>query len=139
MSHHVLRALPFASRIAGRHARDIVALDKARAQKLLAGINPHGPLGGGQSFAAARKRRHHHPHKPTTPGGGTGGGNHDGGETSKDGVDVTDAGVTYTASVGVGNPPTNYTLLIDTGKPSGRTSCLNTYPPYREFQHLDWS
>ncbi|KAH9931674.1 acid protease [Epithele typhae] len=31
------------------------------------------------------------------------------------GVDVTDAGVTYTASVGVGNPATDYTLLIDTG------------------------
>ncbi len=28
---------------------------------------------------------------------------------------MTDAGVTYTASVGVGKPPTQYTLLIDTG------------------------
>ncbi|KAF7980596.1 hypothetical protein HWV62_37360 [Athelia sp. TMB] len=30
-------------------------------------------------------------------------------------VDVTDSGVTYTASVGVGEPATQYTLLIDTG------------------------
>ena len=28
---------------------------------------------------------------------------------------MTDAGVTYTASVGVGSPATQYTLLIDTG------------------------
>ncbi|KAK7681605.1 hypothetical protein QCA50_015338 [Cerrena zonata] len=109
MAHHVLQSLPFASRVAGRHARDIVALDKARAQKLLAGINPHGPLGS-QSFAARRR----HSHEGTHQGGSTGG-NNQGGTTSNDGVDVTDAGVTYTASVGVGNPPTNYTLLIDTG------------------------
>lgn len=125
MSHIVVNSLPFASRIARKHARDIVALDKARAQKLLAGVNPHGPRGA-QSFAA--RRRHHH--EGTHPGGSTGG-NNEGDNNASDGVDVTDAGVTYTASVGVGNPVTNYTLLIDTGRPNDRTSWLQAYPSHR--------
>jgi hypothetical protein len=32
-------------------------------------------------------------------------------------VPVTDTAVVYTANVGIGNPATQYTLLIDTGKP----------------------
>ncbi|KAL4064143.1 aspartic peptidase domain-containing protein [Scleroderma yunnanense] len=36
-------------------------------------------------------------------------------EGSPHGVDVTNSGLAYTMSVGVGQPPTNYTLLVDTG------------------------
>lgn len=106
--------VPFVSRVVGRHGKDILARDRSRAQKLLQGMNPHGPLGR-ELFAA---RGHHH-HRP----GHTGGGNTGGGSSGTtppttggdDGVDVTDAGVTYTTSVGVGSPATQFTLLIDTG------------------------
>ena len=66
---------------------------------------------------------HHHHHGGATGGESTGGddvpsepGTGSGAEppVGGTGVDVTDAGVTYTASVGVGNPPSQYTLLIDT-------------------------
>lgn len=85
-------AVPFVSRITGRHGKDILARDKARAAKLLKSIRPHGP----GALHELRKRG-----RDTSPG--------------SSGVDVTDAGVTYTASVGVGSPATDYTLLIDTG------------------------
>ncbi|KAI0076323.1 acid protease [Panus rudis PR-1116 ss-1] len=110
MSHIV----PFASRVVGHHARDILARDRARAQKILQAVNPHGPLAARE----LRRRRGHH--GGSTGGGGSGTGGSGGSGTapepsSGNGVDVTDAGVTYTASVGVGTPPTDYTLLIDTG------------------------
>ncbi|KAI0755096.1 acid protease [Daedaleopsis nitida] len=101
-------SIPFVTRIAARHAKDIVARDRARAQKILQGINPHGPV--------SRRTSRHHGHHGHGSGGSTA---PPGGSTpapsSGAGVDVTDAGVTYTTSVGVGNPPTDYTLLIDTG------------------------
>lgn len=116
------RSIPFVTRVAGRHAKDIIAGDRARAQKILQGINPHGPA----AFHELRRRRHHGRHGhggsgtgPGTPtsGSGTGGtGAAPPISTPGGGVDVTDAGVTYTASVGVGSPPTQYTLLIDTGR-----------------------
>ncbi len=113
-------ALPFVSRVVGNHAREILARDRARAQKLLSGSHPHGPIG----IRELRARRHGHHHHggsgggASTGGGSTGGGSAGGGGAPTDsgaGVDVTDAGVTYTASVGVGSPATQYTLLIDTG------------------------
>ncbi|THU97135.1 acid protease, partial [Dendrothele bispora CBS 962.96] len=72
--------------------------DRARGQKLLAARAPIGPMG----IQELRKKNHGQSHgsAPSTTG-----------ET----VDVTDAAVTYTMSVGVGNPPTPYNLLIDTG------------------------
>lgn len=118
------RSVPFVTRVAGRHAKDIIARDKARAQKILQGINPHGPA----AFHELRRRRHHgrhgHGHGGGDIGTGTGTGSSGTGSTGAapptstpgGGVDVTDAGVTYTASVGVGSPPTQYTLLIDTGR-----------------------
>ncbi|KAI0087775.1 acid protease [Irpex rosettiformis] len=111
-------ALPFVSRIVGNHAKEILARDRARAQKLLSGKFPHGPSGIRE--LRAKRGHHHHPHHPgKNPGGGdTDPGKTPGGDEPTDsgaGVDVTDAGVTYTASVGVGNPATQYTLLIDTG------------------------
>ncbi|KAH8100001.1 acid protease [Cristinia sonorae] len=95
-------SLPFISRVVGNHARDILALDRSRAQKVLAGINPHGPT----RFAALGRGGRH---------GGGGGGTTKPPASDSTGVDVTDAGVTYTTSVGVGSPPFQYTLLIDTG------------------------
>ncbi|GJE88453.1 pepsin-like aspartic proteases [Phanerochaete sordida] len=121
--------IPFVGRIAARHGKDIIARDRARAQKMLEAVRPHGPLGvhelrkrhgnhhhhhGGREEAS----RHHHTGGGTTGSGtGTGSGGSTGTAPSSSGtgVDVTDAGVTYTAAVGVGSPATNYTLLIDTG------------------------
>ncbi|KAH9847941.1 acid protease [Lenzites betulinus] len=121
------RSVPFVSRVAGRHAKEILARDRARAQKIAQGINPHGPA----AFHELRRRRHGHHHHGhhhghgsggASTGTGTGAGTGSGGtgtapptSTPGGGVDVTDAGVTYTASVGVGSPATQYTLLIDTG------------------------
>lgn len=68
-------SIPFSTRLSiNGSAREMIARDQARAQKLLAAAQPGGS------------------------------------------VDVTDAGVTYTTSVGVGSPPTQYDLLIDTGE-----------------------
>ncbi|TDL16264.1 hypothetical protein BD410DRAFT_808244 [Rickenella mellea] len=76
----------------------------ARAQKLLAGLHPYGPL-------SLRKKN-----GATQPGGGTQQPiPSDPPAPGSNSIDVTDAGVTYTMQVGVGTPPTEYTLLIDTG------------------------
>ncbi|TBU39183.1 acid protease [Dichomitus squalens] len=121
-----MSSVPFITRVVAHSAKEILTRDRARAQKILQGINPHGP----SAFHEARRRRHghhHHHHHPAggaaasdpSGGGSTGTGGTSGGapgtSTPGGGVDVTDAGVTYTASVGVGSPPTQYTLLIDTG------------------------
>ncbi|KAJ3542726.1 hypothetical protein NM688_g5942 [Phlebia brevispora] len=114
------KILPFTSRIVARSGKEMVQRDRERAQKIMTAAHPHGP----RHFREQRERRRHHHHKhhgtsevaePSTGGSGTTG---TGGAAPTDtgaGVDVTDAGVTYTASVGVGNPQTQYTLLIDTG------------------------
>ncbi|KAI0670888.1 acid protease [Trametes maxima] len=137
------RSVPFVTRVAGRHAKDIIARDRARAQKILQGINPHGPA----AFHELRRRRHgHHGHHGhghgaggasagTGTGTGTSGGSTGGtgaappSSTPGGGVDVTDAGVTYTASVGVGNPATQYTLLIDTGSSNTWIGADKAYQP----------
>lgn len=118
MSHVVVRTLPIHAHLAhqGAGAVKLLAHDQARAKKILAGLNPHGP----KAFHQARAHRHHHRHghlsakptggnatQPAQPAQPT--------SSSGDAVDVTDAGVTYTASVGVGSPATDFTLLIDTG------------------------
>ncbi|KAF8158022.1 aspartic peptidase domain-containing protein [Crassisporium funariophilum] len=116
MSHVVINAIPFNTRVK-QGAKHIVAHDKARAQKLLKGLHPHGP----QAFKAAEMHHHGHHHhggaptqpsqpsqpSPFPPAGDT--------DAASNSIDVTDAAVTYTLPVGVGNPPTEYTLLIDTG------------------------
>lgn len=109
-------ALPFITRVVGNHAKEILARDRARAQKLLSGSHPHGPIGI-RELRARRHGHHHHHHHGGNKDGGDDDGNTGGGEPTDSGagVDVTDAGVTYTASVGVGSPATQYTLLIDTG------------------------
>ncbi|KZP27550.1 aspartic proteinase [Athelia psychrophila] len=44
-------------------------------------------------------------------------------------VPVTNAGVAYTASVGVGSPPTNYTLFVDSGSANTWIGHNKTYNP----------
>ncbi|TFY71569.1 hypothetical protein EVG20_g1455 [Dentipellis fragilis] len=108
-------SLPFTTRIIQTGARDILAHDRARAQKLLAGLHPHGPAAFHAVELRRRSKRHHHK-GGATGGGSTGGAGSDpSGGDAGDSIDVTDAAVTYTASVGVGSPATQYTLLIDTG------------------------
>lgn len=58
MSHRIVHSLPFHTRIPKdvRHAKHILARDQARAQKLLSGLHPHGPL----HVHALRKKHHFH-------------------------------------------------------------------------------
>jgi hypothetical protein len=44
-------------------------------------------------------------------------------------IDVTNATVSYTASVGVGSPAQDFTLLIDTGKDNMKNSAPTTSHP----------
>lgn len=84
-THIVIHSIPFTTRLAHPGARHILARDRARAQKILAGLNPHGPL----VFYEARRARRHpgghattpHPTQPSKYG------------TSSDSVNVTDAGM----------------------------------------------
>jgi len=101
MSHVVLRGVPFATRLRAAQggAKELLKRDRARAQKFLAGNSHHSPLPfvkGAAPTALVSTR-----------------GNSTGGASS---IDVTDSGVTYTMQVGVGNPATQFTLLIDTGQ-----------------------
>ncbi|TDL23166.1 acid protease [Rickenella mellea] len=101
---HAIRIRTNLSHTGPGAAKHILARDRARAQKLLAGLHPHGPL-------SLRKK-----HGTTQPGGGTQQPvPADPPAPGSNSIDVTDAGVTYTMQVGVGTPPTEYTLLIDTG------------------------
>lgn len=110
MSHIVI---PFNTRIPTQHAKNILHADRARARKFLSGYHPHGP----KVVHELRRRRHHHQQHHHIGGGAatdpSGGGTT--APSSGDSIDVTDAAVTYTMQVGVGSPPTDYTLLIDTG------------------------
>lgn len=102
------QTLGFTARvIKNTSAREIVTRDRARAQKLLAGLHPHGPAAFHQQEL---RRRSHHPHKRghhvagsgaasggTTGGSGgtgTGTGGGTGAASGEDGdsIDVTDAG-----------------------------------------------
>ncbi|KAG5651727.1 hypothetical protein H0H81_007665 [Sphagnurus paluster] len=62
MSRFIINAIPFETRITN-DARQILARDQARAQKLLAGFHPHGPAAfhskkSAQDSAAASATRH---------------------------------------------------------------------------------
>lgn len=91
MSHVVIRGIPFATHLRALKGggKELLAHDRARARKFLAGKSHHIP-----SVTALS----------TTVSSG-----------ADSSIDVTDSGVTYTMQVGVGNPATQYTLLIDTG------------------------
>jgi hypothetical protein len=129
MSFTVDQSLRFTSaiRISGG-ARDIIARDKSRAQKFLAGIQPHGPNAYKSTELRRRGSHHHHAHGHPS---------HKvvsalSRDATGDTIDATDAclfpvflwshganisapAMTYTASVGIGSPATDYTLLIDIG------------------------
>ena len=134
--------VPFASQVVASSGRELLALDRARAQKILSGQHPHGPA----AFELRARHRHRHGHgggsapgDGSAPGSGT-----DVPPSGSTGVDVTDAGVTYTAAVDVGNPPTTYTLLIDTGKSLLRLTRKSAHRQcflfvHRQLQHLGWS
>jgi hypothetical protein len=112
MSHVVIRSVPFATRLRTTQggAKELLQRDRARAQRFLAGESPLGPL----PFADEHRRRHgHHGTTAPTTTAPAGKGSSAGSASS---IDVTDSGVTYTMQVGVGNPATQYTLLIDTGQ-----------------------
>jgi len=76
-----LNSLPFATRIVQTGARDIIARDRVRAQRLLAGLHPHGPV----AFHNAELRRRRRSHHPVHAGAGSG-------ASTDDSIDVTDAG-----------------------------------------------
>ncbi|KAF7348297.1 Acid protease [Mycena sanguinolenta] len=136
MPHFVVKALPFTTRVA-QGARNILAADQARASKFLSGVHPHGPL----AFRAGHKHhhhhhRHHHAHaeaasggEDATSGGSTGTAPQAPSAAGDSSVDVTDAGITYTMSVGVGSPATQYTLLIDTGSSNTWVGAGQAYNP----------
>ncbi|KAJ7791223.1 acid protease [Mycena olivaceomarginata] len=133
MSHFVIKALPFTTRIAPG-ARNVLAADQARAAKFLSGVHPHGP----KAFRSRHKvHHHHHNFRNIDPvsGGGSDAASGDAGDpqappaAGDSSVDVTDAAVTYTISVGVGSPPTQYTLLIDTGSSNTWIGADKAYEP----------
>lgn len=106
MSHVIIKSIPIQTRI-HRDAKEILARDRARAQKLLAGLHPHGP----RAFHA---RKLHHPSgeaqhfanlAAVPPAGDP--------TAAHNSIDVTDAAVTYTLPVKVGQE--TFTLIIDTG------------------------
>ncbi|KAF9061456.1 acid protease [Rhodocollybia butyracea] len=107
----VVESIPFTAALGRTKAvsnfKHIVEHDRGRAQKLMAGLHPHGP----NAFHEARRRHHH---KATggsdaaTPSG-----------SGSDSIDVTDAAVTYMMNVSIGGQAFN--LLIDTG--SSNTWC----------------
>lgn len=167
MSTRNRRTVPFASHIAARSGKEMLQRDRERAQRFMAGIQPHGPLamhdtdGAGCYYRDPKERDGDDTrgsgsgdNRTGTGGAGTGAGgaasgfgtegagtgtggagsgtggagtgtggaitNSKNGDeptpTAGTGVDGTDAGVAYTASVLVGSPPTQYTLLVDSCK-----------------------
>ena len=110
--HHTTstKALPLVTNL--KHtgpgaAKKIIQHDRERAQKLLAGLHPHGPL---IRHDARAKEHFHRSRRQQAQADETSAAAND-----PDSVDVSDAAVNYNASVGVGSPATDYTLLIDTG------------------------
>ncbi|KAJ7274233.1 acid protease [Mycena rebaudengoi] len=95
--------------------KEILVRDRARAQHLVACHQPHGPT----AFHNTKK-----PHHPIPPAGSSSG-------SQNTTMSATDAAVTYVADVGVGSPPTTYSLLLDTG--SSNTWIVNTaQKPYKQ-------
>jgi len=130
MSRVVIDSVPFFTHLASgvTHAKHILQRDRARASKLLAGLHPHGPLAN--SKHAHGKHHHHHRVKHVE----TGDHHHQSfaqapGTNSSQSIDVTDAAVTYTCQLNVGNPPVAYDLLIDTGSSNTWVGAEKAYKP----------
>ncbi|KAH0831880.1 acid protease [Lanmaoa asiatica] len=123
MSRFIINSVPFATRLrATLGAKELLERDRKRAAKFLAGLSPHGPIKAFRQMAVAST-------------------------ASGDSIDVTDSGefsrfdtdsqvyralavgVTYTMPVNVGNPPTQYSLLIDTGSSNTWVGASTPYNP----------
>jgi len=130
-SRHVVHhaGVPFTTRLSQNGARDILARDRARAQKLLTGLHPHGPKAFHEAKRLHEARKKHHHTTGTTPAAPTDPTTGSGGASTGGSVDVTDAGVTYTLSVGVGSPAQEFTLLIDTGSSNTWVGAQTKYAP----------
>ena len=141
MSTVVIRSVPFLTRlrIGSGGARDLLVQDRARAQKHLDGLGKYGPLAHHESRHRRERHRHHHHGSGAaaqqggggsgTAGTGSGTGSGTAPTGSGTSIDVTDSGVTYTMSVGVGSPATQYTLLIDTGSSNTWVGAGQSYNP----------
>ncbi|KAK0462105.1 acid protease [Desarmillaria tabescens] len=114
MSRVSVNTLPFSTRLHPKcgHAKDILARDRARAQKLMSGKQPHGPLviqemckRDGSARALS------------------------GQSDSGNSIDVTDAAVTYTAMVKMGQSGQSFKLLIDTGSSNTWVGADQEYKP----------
>lgn len=97
--HVVIKALPITASIRKGGAKQVLAADRARIAKLVAGHSPHGP-----NVVHSKALKAHVRHKKPFSSGSAA-------DSSSTSIDVTDAAVTYTMQVGVGSPATNYTLL----------------------------
>jgi hypothetical protein len=105
MSRIVINSVHFATRLRATFgARELLERDRKRAAKFLAGLSPHGPT---KAFR----------HRAITS------------TASGNSIDVTDSGVTYMVPVGVGNPLTQYNLLIDTGSSNTWVGAGTPYNP----------
>ncbi|KAF9262866.1 acid protease [Marasmius fiardii PR-910] len=105
-----------------KQMKHIVERDRTRAQKLMNGIQPHGPLAVKELKENAGRRGGHGGDKPSTEG------------QNYKSVDVTDCAVTYVMSVGIGDPATPYKLLIDTGSSNTWIGAHQEYKPTRTSQ-----
>ncbi|KAF8651943.1 hypothetical protein AX16_004586 [Volvariella volvacea WC 439] len=109
-AHVVVESVPFSTSFKTKHMKNILARDKARAHKILAD-NHLGVRREVLTEGAVGKQR------AQNPGAGV---------TS---VDVTDAAVSYNITIGVGQPPTEYTLIIDTGSSNTWVGANTPYKP----------
>ncbi|KAH9979938.1 acid protease [Lactifluus volemus] len=97
----------------GDVARAVVTRDAARAQKFLAGTQPHGPIA--HKTPELRRRGAVAGKDSGDSRGQAQVGLSDDTQAVDDTIDATDTALIYTASLGVGSPPTDYVLIIDTG------------------------
>ncbi|KAL4073369.1 aspartic peptidase domain-containing protein [Scleroderma yunnanense] len=102
MPNIVINSVPFATRlrIEAYGAKELIQRDRARIASMLSGRVTDSAV---TLTMNARKD------SPT--------------------VDVTDNGIVYTMSVGVGQPPTEYTLLVDTGSAITWVGAKKKYNP----------
>ncbi|KAJ7079750.1 acid protease [Mycena belliarum] len=107
MSQPAAHQVPFRTVIV--NAREIKQRDSARAEHFLAGHHPHGPAAFRNCNAMKGRKHHHSGGSSSAPGGSSSP------PDPTTTVNVTDAAVTYLATLAVGSPATNYDLLIDTG------------------------